>query len=45
MLHVESIELSLSFAQGYFHFAHLQDLMRMERTNTQRLPTINNILT
>ena len=45
MLHVKSIELSLGFAQGYFHFTHLQDLMRMERTNAQCLPTIDNILT
>ena len=45
MLHVKSIELSLGFAQGYCHLTHLQHLMWMERTNTQGLSSIDNVLT
>ena len=45
MLHVKSIELSLCFTQGYCHLTHLQHLMWMERTNTQGLSSIDNILT
>ncbi len=44
MLHVQSIELSLGFAQSLLQLGGLQDLCRMVRTDTQGLSAIHDIL-
>ena len=44
MTEVEGIETGLCVAQSYLHLAHLQHLIRMMRTNTERLPAVYDIL-
>ena len=44
MLHVQSIELSLGFAQSLLQLGGLQDLCRMVRANSQGLTAIHDIL-
>ena len=43
MLHVESIELRLGFTQGHPQLAHLQHLVRMERTDAQGLAAVDDV--
>ena len=43
VLHIESIELCLGFTQGHLQLAHLQHLVRMERTDAQGLAAVDDV--